>query len=201
MLQWADEIRRGTKEDTLKILVFHSSARNKLTMEDLMEADVVLTTYPVLEYEYRKIVDMNKVPCTHCGKKLLPRSLVWHNKYFCGPDAVRTMKQSKTEKTAKKAATLKAMQTLKITKVWCAPSVGLFSFGQCDSRMVVWWLSRCRCCGGFLLVLTPLSGFETWLLSLPRPATSSQKPQVGRARAKSGVAARPWRLRWRSTTT
>ena len=116
MLQWADEIRRGTKEDTLKILVFYSSARNKYTMEDLLEADVVLTTYPVLEYEYRKIVDINKVPCKYCGKKLLPRSLVWHNKYFCGPDAVRTTKQSKTEKTAKKEATLKAMQTLKITK-------------------------------------------------------------------------------------
>lgn len=39
-----------------------------------------------------------------------------HNKYFCGPNAYRTLKQAKQEKSKQKAATLKAMNTLKITK-------------------------------------------------------------------------------------
>jgi hypothetical protein len=39
-----------------------------------------------------------------------------HNKYFCGPNAYRTLKQAKQEKSKQKEATLKAMNTLKITK-------------------------------------------------------------------------------------
>ena len=56
-----------------------------------------------------------KVKCAHCTKKFLPRKLVEHNKYFCGPNARRTLKQSKTEKTRKMQETKKkAMKTLRI---------------------------------------------------------------------------------------
>ena len=48
-------------------------------------------------------------------KIYLPRKLVLHNQYFCGPNAMRTLKQQKTERT-KKAALEKAKVTLKITK-------------------------------------------------------------------------------------
>ena len=48
-------------------------------------------------------------------EKLLPRSLVTHLKYFCGPDAVRTAKLAKREKT-RDVANEKAMRTLRIKK-------------------------------------------------------------------------------------
>ena len=115
MLQWGSEITKALKPGTCKVLVVYGN-RTKLTVEKIMEHDVVLTTYPVIEYEYRKIVNKHKVACQYCGKKLLPRSLVWHNKYFCGPDAVRTLKQAKQEKTNKKTSTVKAMETLRIIK-------------------------------------------------------------------------------------
>ena len=51
----------------------------------------------------------------YCNKKLLPRSLVPHQMYFCGPDAVRTAKLAKRE-TKQDLANEKAMRTLKIKK-------------------------------------------------------------------------------------
>jgi hypothetical protein len=47
---------------------------------------------------------------------MLKRSLHMHNHYFCGPDAVRSKKQAKQERSKQKESTLKAMKTLKITK-------------------------------------------------------------------------------------
>lgn len=62
------------------------------------------------------VVHDGQVVCQYCGKKLLPRSMVWHHKYFCGPNAARTLKQAKQEQSKRKATTLKAMKTLKIAK-------------------------------------------------------------------------------------
>ena len=76
MLQWADEIERCTKPDTLRVLSFYNK-REQITAAEIQQADVVLTTYAVVEYDYRRIVDEHKVPCQYCGKRLLPRSLVW----------------------------------------------------------------------------------------------------------------------------
>jgi DNA repair protein RAD16 len=69
--------------------VFYND-RKKITAEQLAQYDVVLTTYPVVEYEYRVILNTYKVACEYCGRKLLPKSLAVHLNYFCGPDAVRT---------------------------------------------------------------------------------------------------------------
>jgi DNA repair protein RAD16 len=44
----------------------------------------------------------------------LERSLRMHNWYFCGPNARRTEKQSKTEKRTAMMAKEKAMRTLRI---------------------------------------------------------------------------------------
>ena len=76
---------------------------------------MVLTTYAVVENEYRAIIDKMKVACEYCGKKLLPRTLVVHQQYFCGPEAELTEKLKKREKKQKIAAE-KAMVTLKIKK-------------------------------------------------------------------------------------
>ena len=55
MLQWADEINRSTAAGTLSVLVVYGK-RDKLTKEEIMRHDVVLTSYPIIEYEYRKLV-------------------------------------------------------------------------------------------------------------------------------------------------
>ena len=71
---------------SLKVLVVHSN-RKKLRKRDLLTYDVVLTTYPVLQYDYAQCVNAIKVPCQYCNKMFLERKLVLHNKYFCGPTA------------------------------------------------------------------------------------------------------------------
>jgi DNA repair protein RAD16 len=70
---------------------------HRYTKEVLEGFDVVLTTYPVVEGEWRKVINKTMVECQYCNKKLLPRSLVPHQMYFCGPDAVRTAKLAKRE--------------------------------------------------------------------------------------------------------
>ena len=90
MLQWADEIERCTKPGTLKVLSFYSK-REQITAAEIEQADVVLTTYAVVEYDYRRIVDAHKVPCQYCGKRLLPRSLVW-----CVADGPRSRPQRRS---------------------------------------------------------------------------------------------------------
>ena len=89
--------------------------RKHNTAESLASCDVVLTTYAVVEVEYRAIIDKMKVACQYCGKKLLPRTLVVHQQYFCGPDAERSEKLKKRQKKMTLAAD-KAMVTLKIKK-------------------------------------------------------------------------------------
>ena len=110
--QWEDEIRDCTLPGSLRVLVYYAN-RKSLTKEAIEAVDVVLTTYPVVEAEWRKIINRAMVACEYCGKKLLPRSLVTHKKYFCGPDAVRTAKLAKREKK-RDVANEKAMRTLKI---------------------------------------------------------------------------------------
>ena len=114
MMQWRDEMKRCTKEGTLRVFVFYQN-RKKLRQEDLLKCDVILTTYAVLENEYRTQENKQKEACEYCKKLYLPRKLELHLKYFCGPHARRTVKQQKTERT-KIEALEKAKATLKITK-------------------------------------------------------------------------------------
>merc|ERR1712032_1731257 len=53
--QRADEISRYTKEGTLSVMTYYQN-RQSVSLEDLLAHDIVLTTYPILEYEYRTIV-------------------------------------------------------------------------------------------------------------------------------------------------
>ena len=113
LVQWEDEIKLCTKENALKVFVYYNDRKRKTIVEEMRAADVVLTTFPVLEAEYRKCEMQSKVPCAHCFKLFLPRSLAVHNKYFCGPDAKRTQKLEKTEKT-REVANTKALATLNV---------------------------------------------------------------------------------------
>jgi len=118
MMQWEEEIRVRTKANTLKVLVFHGN-RNDIVAETLLQYDVVLTTYSILEYEFRRILNQHRVTCKYCKRKFLPRTLRSHLHYFCGPNAKRTAKQAKTEKKSDRnkmsnSAIKKAMRTLRI---------------------------------------------------------------------------------------
>ncbi|KAF7457561.1 putative DNA repair protein rhp16 [Cryptosporidium felis] len=122
VLQWKQEIERFTKPGSLKVHVYHGSKRSKSQGGkgskseyggvDIDEADVVITTYPTLEAEYRKVSSSFKSKCPYCERPYLKRNLKIHLKYFCGPDAKRTAKQALTER--KNEGLKKAMRTLKI---------------------------------------------------------------------------------------
>ena len=112
LVQWEQEINACVEEGSLRVFVYYADRVN-VREEDFKGIDVVLTTYPVVEAEWRKIINRHLVACRWCGKKYLPRSMVTHLKYFCGPDAVRTEKLARREVT-RDVANEKAMRTLRI---------------------------------------------------------------------------------------
>lgn len=119
LLQWQEEIERFTTENALKVFVFHTKRKN-ITPSDLLDYDVVLTSYPICEYEFRRVVDQQKIACNFCGKTYLPSKLPVHKKYFCkmNPDAKRTAKQALQERSGTvSVSTKKAMRTLRIGSV------------------------------------------------------------------------------------
>ncbi len=101
MLQWRTELEKFVKPGILRITLHHGSKRTTLA-SDLTKYDVVITTYPIVEAEYRKIANREKVICPDCGKHLYPEKLLFHRKYFCGEAAQRTEAQAKTFKKNKK---------------------------------------------------------------------------------------------------
>jgi len=112
LVQWEQEIKTCVDEGSLKVLVYYAN-RAGVVDDDFKGYDVVLTTYPVIEADWRKIINRHMVACQWCGKKYLPRSMKVHLKYFCGPDAVRSEKLARREVT-RDTANEKAMRTLKI---------------------------------------------------------------------------------------
>ena len=112
VMQWYSEIEKFTSNsNVLSVHVYHGS--QKVSAEALAEFDVVLTTYQTLENEYRKESNKAKVKCKYCQKMFLPGKLSFHLKYMCGPDAMRTVKQSMRE-IKDKSSTEKAKKTMGI---------------------------------------------------------------------------------------
>ena len=52
MPQWEQEIKDFALEGSLKVSCYYGN-RDKVQLCDLLDSDVVLTTYPIVEYEYR----------------------------------------------------------------------------------------------------------------------------------------------------
>ena len=117
VMQWYSEIEKFTG-NLLSIHVYHGS--QKISAEKLTEFDIVLTTYQTLENDYRKESNKAKVKCRYCKRMFLPGKLSFHLKYMCGPNAMRTMKQSMRE-IKDKGATEKAKRTMGITAESEAP--------------------------------------------------------------------------------
>ncbi|KAL7086737.1 hypothetical protein ACP275_13G019300 [Erythranthe tilingii] len=97
VMQWVSEIDRFTSKGSTKVLVYHGTNRAKNHYK-FSEYDFVITTYSIVEAEYRKYVMPPKDKCQYCGKMFYGSKLKIHLKYMCGPGAVRTAKQSKQQR-------------------------------------------------------------------------------------------------------
>ncbi|EEF37546.1 DNA repair protein RAD16 [Ricinus communis] len=95
--QWVKEIDRFTTEGSTKVLVYHGANREK-SSKHFLGFDFVITTYSTVEAEFRKYMMPPKDKCAYCGKSFYENKLATHLKYFCGPDAFRTAKQSKQDR-------------------------------------------------------------------------------------------------------
>jgi len=92
--QWKSEIEKFTAPDTLKVGIYHGPNRQKdLPLDEMRKLDVCLTTYQVMEQDFRKMVSPNKVKCPNCGSSFKIDKLAFHLKYFCGEGAQRTEAQ------------------------------------------------------------------------------------------------------------
>ena len=99
--QWKEEIFKFTEENALTVCIYHGNNRhNAFPKEVLSKYDVVITTYQVLEVDFRKMVSPNKVKCPNCNKAFKIDKLGVHLKYFCGETAQRTEAQSRQRRTA-----------------------------------------------------------------------------------------------------
>jgi hypothetical protein len=94
--QWKAEIEKFTAPDTLSVAIYHGPKRQ--AEKDLHNYDIVLTTYQVLEQDFRKMVSPNKVACPNCGGKFKVDKLRVHLKYFCGDGAQRTEAQMRQQR-------------------------------------------------------------------------------------------------------
>ncbi|XP_073158028.1 DNA repair protein RAD16 [Henckelia pumila] len=101
VMQWVSEIDRFTAEGSTKVLVYHGAKRAK-TLYQFSEYDFVITTYSIVEAEYRKYVMPPREKCQYCGKLFYNNKLKVHLKYICGPHASRTAKQLKQQRKSPK---------------------------------------------------------------------------------------------------
>ncbi|XP_050382376.1 DNA repair protein RAD16 [Argentina anserina] len=95
--QWVSEIERFTSKGSAKILVYHGANRER-SSKQFQDYDFVITTYSIVEADYRKHVMPPKEKCVFCGKLFYETKMSVHLKYFCGPNATRTEKQSKQQR-------------------------------------------------------------------------------------------------------
>ena len=94
--QWKSEIEKFTHDSSLTVGIYHGQQRaSSLPRELLCKYDVVLTTYQVIEADFRKMASPNKVKCPNCGKKFKIDRLKLHLKYYCGEFAERTEAQAR----------------------------------------------------------------------------------------------------------
>ncbi|KAL5573355.1 hypothetical protein UlMin_022952 [Ulmus minor] len=110
--QWVNEIDRFTLKGSTKVLVYHGAKREK-SSKQFSEYDFVITTYSIVEAEYRKHMMPPKKKCPYCGRGFQEKQMATHLRYFCGPHAVRTEKQSKQ---SRKKSTSTSKQDVKSSK-------------------------------------------------------------------------------------
>ena len=73
--QWKSEIEKFCEGNALTVCTYHGPDRATTTPKHLfIKYDIVLTTYQVLEADFRKMVSPNKVKCPNCGSRFKVRS-------------------------------------------------------------------------------------------------------------------------------
>ena len=94
--QWKSEIEKFTEPGCLRVGIYHGPNRESEMSADLIRKyDVVLTTYQVVEQDFRKMVSPNKITCPNCRGKFKVDKLRVHLTYFCGAAAQRTEAQAR----------------------------------------------------------------------------------------------------------
>ncbi|KMT02025.1 hypothetical protein BVRB_9g208500 isoform A [Beta vulgaris subsp. vulgaris] len=99
--QWKREIERFTLERSTKVLCYQGPKRSRNFVQ-FSEYDFIITTYNTIEADYRRVLPP-KQRCEWCGKCFHESKMVVHLKYYCGPSATRTEKQSKQDRKGKKS--------------------------------------------------------------------------------------------------
>ena len=99
LTQWKTEIEKFT-DGSLSVCTYHGPDREaQAPREMLKKYDVVLTTYQVVEADFRKMTSPNRVACPNCGGKFKIDKLPIHLKYFCGEYAQKTEAQARQQRT------------------------------------------------------------------------------------------------------
>ena len=94
--QWKSEIEKFTEPGCLSVGIYHGPNReSEMSVDLIRKYDIVLTTYQVLEQDFRKMVSPNKVTCPNCRGKFKVDKLRVHLTYFCGAGAQRTEAQAR----------------------------------------------------------------------------------------------------------
>ena len=100
LTQWRNEIEKFT-DGSLTICTYHGPDRESQTPRELLKKyDVVLTTYQVVEADFRKMTSPNRVECPNCGGKFKIDKLPIHLKYFCGETAQKTEAQARQRRNS-----------------------------------------------------------------------------------------------------
>lgn len=98
--QWKAEIEKFSAPGSLTVGIYHGPNRtSEIPAEMIQKYDVLLTTYNVIEQDFRKMVSPNKVTCPNCSGKFKIDKLRIHLKYFCGETAQRTEAQSRQRRS------------------------------------------------------------------------------------------------------
>jgi hypothetical protein len=104
LYQWREEIEKFTEGEALTVCTYHGPKRaSEFPREMLCKYDIILTTYQVLEADFRKMVSPNKVKCPNCKGSFKIDKLRVHLKYFCGEGAQRTEAQARQHRSAPRA--------------------------------------------------------------------------------------------------
>eukprot|EP01046_Picozoa_sp_COSAG06_P024748 COSAG06_NODE_2037_length_7766_cov_218.251989_4_plen_1365_part_00 len=111
--QWSEEISNFAG-DNLRVLVYYGKKDRATPTSVLMSYDVILTTYPVAEIEWRLEENKSKVQCKYCNRFFTQDKLRDHNKYWCGPKARRTVKQRKTDKKGEEDGAAASTQSVNL---------------------------------------------------------------------------------------
>lgn len=68
--QWKTEFEKFTEDGTVTIAIYHGPNRSKeFPVQKLCKYDIILTTYQVLEQDFRKMTSPSKVTCPNCNGK------------------------------------------------------------------------------------------------------------------------------------